>query len=232
MRRLSDSYAMITARNALSPVTESFRALCTNLQFIQGDSGVWTPHVIAVTSAYPGEGKTITAVNLAVAYAQEGKRVLLIEGDIRKQSFMGIFGHEGGSGLVQAIHADEAPADAAYASAIENLFVIPAGYMPGIPSADLFASKRFEGFVQMAREQYDIVIMDTPPVLVVNDAKQIALRCDGVLLVAQSGRTRRKWLQQAQFQLERVNANLLGTVLNRYKGRQEAGLQAYSGMKR
>ncbi|WP_186785869.1 CpsD/CapB family tyrosine-protein kinase [Paenibacillus agilis] len=213
MLRLSDKYARIMERQPFSPIAESYRSLCTQLQFVQRGEEMWAPRVITVTSSRLSEGKTTTVSNLAVAFASEGKKVLLVDGDLRRPRLHEVFGMDGSKGLLQLLQTSTPPSQFAKETSIQNLDLISAGDLMDDPGR-IFASSEFDQFIEQVREAYDIVLFDAPPVLLVNEAKQIAVRSDGVLLVVQPGKTKWKALQQAQSQLERVHAHILGTVLN------------------
>lgn len=213
MQRHNNRLARITEHQPQSSISEVYRSLCTQLQYMQRDDEVWSPKVIGVMSARPSEGKTTSLSNLAIAFAIEGKRVLLIDGDLRKPRLHDVFDCSNKKGLYQALKSGYSPEDIAHETTVRNLFLICAGKATDDPGK-LLASNEFDLFLLRAKEEYDIVLIDAPPVLMFNDAKLIASRCDGIVIVVQSGRTSAKVLRQARTQLERVNATLLGAVLN------------------
>ncbi|UHA71960.1 CpsD/CapB family tyrosine-protein kinase [Paenibacillus sp. 481] len=226
MLRHFDKHALLATRNPLSPVSEAYRSLCTQLQFIGNDVNVWTPRVMAVMSSGVGEGKTTTVTNMAITYAMEGKRVLLIDGDLRRSRLHRIFGMDMGRGLSHLLRGGHDAADIARETGVRNLSLITAGandYNYG----ELLALSGFELFLERAREVYDVILFDSPPVLVVNDAKLIASCCDGVLLVVKAGVTKREALMKAKQQLERVQANILGVVLNEGEQLSKGEWRAY-----
>ncbi|WP_028545781.1 CpsD/CapB family tyrosine-protein kinase [Paenibacillus taiwanensis] len=213
MPRHSSKFARTMEYQPLSPIGEMYRSLCTQLQYMQRDDEVWSPSIIGMMSARPGEGKTTTICNLAIAFAIEGKRVLLVDGDLRKPKLHDVFDTGNSKGLSQVLMQRTHPRDAGEETSVRNLTLLSAGKALDDPGK-MLASEAFDLLIEEAKAAYDIVLFDAPPVLLFNDAKLIASRCEGVLIVVQSGRTTAKMLNQTRTQLERVNANILGAVLN------------------
>ncbi|WP_195576624.1 CpsD/CapB family tyrosine-protein kinase [Paenibacillus sp. 1001270B_150601_E10] len=217
---------IITAQNPLSPISEIYRTLRTNIQFSSIDCPLKT---IMVTSAAPGEGKTTTLTNLAVAYAQAELRVIIVDADLRKPSIHEMFHLSNRVGVTNVL-AHQAPLETSILqSSIPNLDILPAGTLPPNPS-ELLASKHMEKLIQELSVTYDIVFVDTPPVLLVTDAQLMAAKCDGVLLVVHYGKVKREELKKAKKNLERVNAKLLGTVLNKHAQKKSTPYHYYSSM--
>ncbi len=195
-----------------SPMAESYRALRTNVQF----SNVDTPtKAILVTSANPTEGKSTTAANLAAAMAQGGLRVVLVDGDMRRPSQHQIFEVTNDYGLTNALLQDGAELNGSLQQTkIENLFLLPTGPIPPNPS-ELLGSQRMRRLITALKEQFDAVIIDSPPVLAVTDPAVLAPQADGVILVVGAGETRRGAAQRAVTHLTQVGARFLGVALNK-----------------
>lgn len=192
---------------------EALRALRAALHIQASRRGM---KVIQVTSPGVGDGKTTLTVNLAFLLAQSGKRVLLVDADLRNPSVHRMLGIELSPGLSGVI-ADEAEwPDAIQASGVANLSVLPAGSCSANPS-DLLMSQRFEHFLELAREQFDYVLVDSPPLLAVSDASVIAPRTDGVLLALRITRSGAPKAAQAKRMLAGTSARTLGVVVNGFK---------------
>lgn len=203
---------LVTAHQPRSPISESFRILRTNLQF----SAVDTPlGALMVTSTSPSEGKSLIAANLAVVMAQSGKHVILVDADLRRPTQHRIFDLKNNTGLTNVLLDGPARlADALQLTSIENLRVLTAGSIPPNPS-ELVGSARMAEFIQGLRAQADLIIFDTPPIMVVSDATVLSPRVDGILIVVNSGQTRRPIAQRAENTLKAAGARLLGISLNR-----------------
>ena len=207
----------ITMAEPRSPVAEAFRSVRTNLQYSSVDHPLKT---ILVTSPSPEEGKSSVAANLAVALAQSNRRVVLIDGDLRRPTLHKIFGLYNRHGLGN-LFLDPRPAQEGQINlngTVQNLGagsprVITSGNLPPNP-AELLASERMAAILQLLAKHLDYVVLDSPPVLAVTDAVALASRVDGVVLVVKPGFTKLRAAQQAITQLHHVGANLLGVVLN------------------
>jgi non-specific protein-tyrosine kinase len=201
--------SLVAARSPRSAAAEAYRTLRTNLQFSSLDRDV---RCVLVTSAVAGEGKTTVVANLGVALAEGGKRVLLIDADLRQPALHELFGLAGSPGLSEALIADrdELPS---LPTAVPDLALLPAGEPPPNP-AEFIASARLARLLKRAREQADFVLLDSPPVTAVSDAAVLATLADGVVLVVSAGRTKRELAQRARDQLAHVGAHVLGAVLN------------------
>ena len=205
---------LVTVNYPKSPISEAYRVLRTNLQFSSLDRPVKT---IVVTSPNPVEGKSTTAANLGVVMAQAGKRVILVDADLRRPVIHRMFGLENKDGLTTALVTDTPTLDGhLQATGIENLRVLSTGPLPPNPS-ELLGSRRMTTLIDHLKEEADIVIFDSPPSLAVTDSSVLATQTDGVLLVTDAGRTRRGAAEQAAARLRQVDANLLGVVLNRLR---------------
>jgi capsular exopolysaccharide synthesis family protein len=169
--------------------------------------------VVQITSPSPGDGSTTLAANLAASIAQSGKRVLLIDADLRNPSLHKIFGVSNDAGLVSVVRGENDLPDAIQESEIPGLWLLPAGAPPVNP-ADLLASPRLPELLQHLREVYDVVLVDTPALLAATDAHVVATCADGVLLTIRIGNGNRPKLERAREILGTLGANLLGAVVN------------------
>jgi succinoglycan biosynthesis transport protein ExoP len=208
-----------------SLVAEAYRTLRTNLQFSSLDTPLRS---LVVTSAVATEGKTTTAANLAVVMAQAGNRIVLVDGDLRRPSAHKLFGLSNGTGLTTALVEDPRALNGyLQESGIENLRVLTAGPIPPNPQ-ELLGSQRMEELLHRLEEEADTVVLDTPPTLVVSDANVLAARASGVLMVVNTGKTRRAAVRQAVEGLRKVGANVLGCVLNMVSTRGGRGSYYYA----
>lgn len=166
-----------------------------------------------VTSSGPGEGKSTTAANLGVVMAQQGKSVLLIDGDMRKPTMHYTFRLGNTQGLTTLLTKRTSFEDTIQKTEIENLFVLTSGPIPPNP-AELLSSVTMSSFIKHALTLFDVVIVDTPPVLAVTDAQILANLCDGTVLVVRSGVTEKDAAIKAKELLSKAKAKMLGVVLN------------------
>ncbi|MEU2610005.1 polysaccharide biosynthesis tyrosine autokinase [Micromonospora sp. NPDC007271] len=204
---------LIVGEAASSSRAEAVRKLRTNLRFVD----VHEPaRVIAVTSALQGEGKTTTACNTAIALAEAGWRVLLIDADLRRPKVADYLGVDGGVGLTDVLVGDVQVGDVVQRWGDKSLLVLPSGATPPNPS-ELLGSKAMADLLVALRESADIVIIDTAPLLAVTDGVVVAVQSDGALLVTQQGRTSRGQVAAAAQALHAVSVRLLGCVLNMAK---------------
>ncbi len=189
--------------------SEAYRQLRTNLQFVDVDN---PPRIIAVTSAVSGEGKSITAINLAVALAETGARVLLIGADLRKPTIADSLGLIGSVGLTTVL-IGRAPLDSVLQEAGRNLVVLTSGPVPPNPS-ELLISSHAREVIHQAASRFDFTIIDTAPLLPVTDGAQIAVIADATLIVARSGRTTREQAARCVEALGKVGERPVGVILN------------------
>jgi capsular exopolysaccharide synthesis family protein len=210
---------------------EAYRALRTNLSYV---SPVKPPRVIVLTSALSGDGKTTSASNLAVTLAQQNKRVLLIDAETRRGNLHSLFGIEATPGFFDLLYGQATPGECIRRVTLEgsgHLDVLPSGGMPNHNAADLLVASRLSPFFERLRTQYDYVLIDTPPLNLFTDAALIGAHADATLLVARADRTERQALKFAVLQLQHVQANLAGAILNgvdlrrnsRYRGGYDFG---------
>ncbi|MBT2600534.1 MULTISPECIES: CpsD/CapB family tyrosine-protein kinase [unclassified Oceanobacillus] len=215
---------LITKINPRSPISEQYRTIRTNLQFASVDHEIRS---ILLTSAGPSEGKSMTTANLAIVYAQQGKRVLLVDADLRKPTIHYTFRLDNLRGLSNILVGETSMQDAVESSDVENLDLISCGPIPPNPS-ELLGSKRMQFFIEEAKQHYDVVIFDMPPVLAVTDAQVMSNFVDGAILVVRSKRTENEAANKALEALESVNANVLGVVLND-RDKKDANYYYYYG---
>jgi protein-tyrosine kinase len=207
----SNKRNLITHFSPRAAISEQYRTIRTNIQFSSVDESIRT---ILVTSSGPEEGKSTTVANLAVVFAQQGKKVLLIDADLRKPTVHYTFQLENTTGLTNVLTKQTQLEKAVVETLVDNLKVLPSGPIPPNP-AELLGSKAMEDMLVAALEQFDIVIFDTPPVLAVTDAQILANRCDGTILVVGSGKTQIEPAVKSKELLLSSKGKLLGVVLNR-----------------
>jgi non-specific protein-tyrosine kinase len=203
-------YPLIVRDQGSSIRAEAFRAIRTNLQFVGIDE---KPRSLVVTSCLPGEGKSSTSVNLAIALGQAGWRVLLVDADLRRPSVPDYLGIEGAVGLTNVLIGTSTLADALQTWGEDQIQVLPSGPKPPHPS-ELLSNHQIRQLLVQLRKSYDMVLIDAPPLLPVTDAATLAAVADGVLLVARSAKTQRDHLAHATTQLSSVSGRLIGSILN------------------
>ena len=191
-------------------ISEAFRMLRTNLMYTNVDKQIKT---ILFTSSGPQEGKSTIVSNLAVAMAQTGKTVLVLDCDLRKPVQHEIFELENSAGLTKYITGYCSLEDAIQETRLTNLHVMTSGPIPPNP-AELIGSKSMERLIDQLREKYDLILIDVPPAIAVADPIILAGKCDGVIVVVRAGFTKQSALLETNELLKKAEANILGTVLN------------------
>lgn len=223
--RRPSARALVTETAPKSAAAEAYRTLRTNIQFAGLDRPCKT---IVVTSAAPSEGKTTTAANFSAVCAQSGSRVLLVDGDLRKPTLHRIFGLDNQRGLTTTMIEGKSLADVAVPTRVPNLSVVVSGPLP--PNhAELAASRRMHDLLEAATRVFDLVIIDTPPVLSVSDAVALAAQTDGVILVVRGGKTSGEAVRRAAEQIDAVKGRILGVLLNRVDMRRDRYYADYHG---
>ncbi|MDQ2085669.1 polysaccharide biosynthesis tyrosine autokinase [Herbivorax sp. ANBcel31] len=204
---------LIVKNDPKAAATEAFRELRTNLHYINIDKEVKT---LVLTSPSMGDGKSVTAANLAVTLAKSGKKVLIVDADLRKPKVHHYFGVKNNVGLTNIITdtKDSIKSKAIGNTEISNLEIITSGPVPPNPY-EMLSSNKMHSFVDEVKDEYDIVIFDTPPVGQVTDAAILAGLADGTMLVLASAGTRIDMAKRACKALEGVNAHMVGTVLTK-----------------
>ena len=206
-----ETVELVTQARPQSQMAESYRALRTSLLLTSLGA---PPKVILVTSALPQEGKTTTSMNTAIVLAQKGSRVLLIDADLRRPSVHKALGMGPRTGLSNVLTGSAQLNQAIVRSTlIPTLYIMTAGTPPPNP-AELLASSNMRDVLNELREQYDHIVIDTPPTLSVTDAVLLSTNADSVVLVIRSGQTTRQALRRARDLLVRVNARIAGVLLN------------------
>lgn len=218
-KQLEEEYLknLITANNPKAAASEAFRELRTNLQFKSVDKDM---KVIMLTSPSLGDGKTVTTVNLAITLAQSGKRVLVIDADLRKPKVHSYFGVKNNEGLTNILAKDKESKKSVIQrkEGIDNLFIISSGPIPPNPS-EILSSDRMNQFIESLKSDYDIIFIDTPPVGQVTDAAILTGIVDGSIVVVASGQTRIEMAKRAVKALVGINAKIVGIVLTKIDNR-------------
>jgi capsular exopolysaccharide synthesis family protein len=191
-------------------VAEAYRSLRTNLAFARAQSRLRT---IVLTSPGPADGKSTTAANLAITFAQQGQKTLLVDADLRRAVLDKTFSVPRTPGLTDVIVGVASFEDGVHATSVENLFVMGSGQLPPNPS-ELLGSARMKEVLAQARDAFDIVLFDSPPLLAVTDAAVLSTIVDGAILVVRTGSTTREAVRRAVALLRNVHSRLLGAVLN------------------
>ncbi|WP_286230080.1 CpsD/CapB family tyrosine-protein kinase [Neobacillus mesonae] len=212
-KTLNNSRTLITVINPRSPISEQYRTIRTNIQFSNVDSDIKT---LMVTSTGPGEGKSTTVANLAVVFAQQGKKVLLVDADLRKPTVHYTFNQTNAFGLTSVLTQQISLIKAVNEPTEKNLYVLTSGPIPPNP-AELISSRAMEQFFEEAQEIFDLIIFDAPPLLAVTDAQLLANKCEGTILVVSSGKTEKELALKAKDLLDTAQSKLLGVVLNNKK---------------
>ncbi len=211
------SAKLISLSQPRSPTTEAYRALRTNLQYSMVDNPL---RVLMITSANPQEGKSITAANLAVVMAQTGKRVVLIDSDLRRPAQHKIFSLPNKVGLTNILLDTSVHLETVLQpTEVETLRIVTSGSLPPNPS-EMLGSKRMIYLIETLRQNADMVIFDCPPILAVTDALVLSSRVDGALLVINAGKTRRAQVTHTKEALKTVGAHVFGVALNRVARRK------------
>jgi capsular exopolysaccharide synthesis family protein len=208
---------------ASSAGLEAFRQLRTNLEFIDVGSPV---QILEVTSPVAEEGKTTTAVNLASALVAANRRVLIVEADLRRPTLGEYFKLRGAMGLTDVIVRRAEIDTAMHPVGINGLMLLPSGKLPPNPS-ELLGSDAMVQLMESLRDRFDVIIINTPPLLPITDAAVLAAHADGVLVVVRAGRTTRQQLSLAMRALHAVGARVLGTVLNMAPTQRDSSYEAY-----
>ncbi len=199
-------------KNSKSVASEAYRALRTNIQFSNFDQDM---QVITVTSATPSEGKSTTMANLAATFAQAGKKTIIVDADMRKPTLHKRFNLGKMRGLSSVLVGVEKLENCIQpVSGQENLYALVCGPIPPNP-AEMLASQKMADFIAYLRTQYEIIIIDAAPVLAVADAQIIAQIADGTILVAGYNQVKKDQLAEAKKRLDKVNAHILGVVMNK-----------------
>lgn len=200
----------IAALDTASVQSEGYRTVRTNMQFLNIDN---PPKVVTVTSAAPGDGKSTTACNLAVAFALGGAKTLLVEGDLRRPRVTQYLGLDGSVGLTDVLASRVSLDEAIQPWMRGTIDVLPSGAIPPNPS-ELLGSAHMGSLLDKLRDRYDIVVVDASPLLAVSDSAILAAQTDGTLLVVRHGKSTFEQVRDSLAALDHVKAELLGTIIN------------------
>ncbi|MFL6158071.1 MAG: polysaccharide biosynthesis tyrosine autokinase, partial [Marmoricola sp.] len=203
-------HPLLTEVGSHSTRVEAFRLLRTNLQFLDLDT---RPRALVITSAVPSEGKTSTATNLAIALAQTGLRVLLVDGDLRRPKVASVLGLERSVGLTTVLVGRSELQDSIQKHTDSGIYFLASGPIPPNPT-EVLQSRAAQELFDRVSQMFDMVIIDGPPLLPVSDAAIMARDVDGAILVVRHGKTTKDQLKQAALRLNQVDANLLGVMVN------------------
>jgi capsular exopolysaccharide synthesis family protein len=209
--------SLVINREPKSASAEAYKTLRTNIQFSSIDSDIKT---LLVTSPGQGEGKSITAANLAISMSQIGKKVLLIDCDMRCPSVHKMFDIPNEVGLTNILK-EELNSEKVIYKVSSNFNILTCGTIPHNPS-EVMASRRMKKFLEEAANEYDFIILDTPPVIAVTDAQILSTMVEGVLMIISSSVTSIEACKKAKSLLKAVNANIIGVVLNKVKTKKNS----------
>ncbi|CAM3355155.1 polysaccharide biosynthesis tyrosine autokinase [Nocardioides dubius] len=218
-------HPLFTDLSGYAPRAEAFRVLRTNLQFLDLDN---QPRSFVITSAIPGEGKTSTSTNLAIALAQAGQRVLLVDGDLRRPRIADILGLEASVGMTTVLVGKSTLAESIQVHQASGVSFLAGGPLPPNPT-EVLQSQATRDLIERLRTMFDVVIIDAPPLLPVADAAILARAADGAIMVVRYGKTTRDQLEQATGRLQQVDARMFGVVINRAPRRATSHYYYYYG---
>lgn len=219
-KQKTKAVSLITLADKSSPISEQYRTIRTNIQYAMVDRDLKT---LVITSSGPSEGKSTTSANLAIVFANSGKRVLLVDADMRKPTVAKTFSIDNVRGLSTLLGSRETVLhQVVQPSGVDNLFLMTSGPKPPNPS-ELLDSRRMEELLVELKHQYDLVVFDMPPVVAVTDAQIVSSKSDGTILVVRENVSKRDSLLKAKNLLELVDANILGVVYNGSKNITDQG---------
>lgn len=210
VRTIDPARKLIASLDPKSPISEQYRTIRTNIQYSSIDNEI---HTIMVTSSGPGEGKSTSAANLAVVFAQLGRKVLLVDADLRKPTAHRTFGVNNLFGFTTVLTKQATLEKTVIETEEKNLFILTSGPVPPNP-AELLSSKSMEQFIEAAQKLFDYIIFDTPPLLAVADPQIIANKVDGSIFVVSSGKTEIDLAKKSKELLENAQSKMLGVILN------------------
>jgi len=211
--------SLVSVTDPSSVVAEQFRTIRTNIQFSSVEKKVQS---LVVTSAEPSEGKSTVSSNLAVVWAKQNEKVLLIDADLRRPTAHRTFNLLNAAGLSSYLSNNAVYEEIIQETEVPNLSVISSGPIPPNP-AELLNSRHINTLIERLEDEYDIIIFDAPPINTVTDAQLLASKADGVILVVPQGIAEKGSVTHAVEQLNKVHAKVLGTVMNRFKADKAPG---------
>lgn len=216
---------LVVRTNPHSVITEQYRTIRSNIKFSLPSSDM---KALLFTSASKEEGKSTTSANMAIVFAESGKRVLLVDADMRRPTLHHTFKMSNKIGLSNLLMQKGRLQDSVKKSGVPGLDLLLCGQIPSNP-AELLESEVMDELIEEMKEKYDMVIFDSPPLLSVTDSKILANKCDGTVLVVSTGKTEKDSLAKARDSLVTARAYILGVVLNNYKiGKNTAYYYNYS----
>lgn len=219
-KQKTKAVSLITLADKSSPISEQYRTIRTNIQYAMVDRDLKT---LVITSSGPSEGKSTTSANLAIVFANSGKRVLLVDADMRKPTVAKTFSIDNVRGLSTLLGSRETVLhQVVQPSGVDNLSLMTSGPKPPNPS-ELLDSRRMEELLAELKHQYDLVVFDMPPVVAVTDAQIVSSKSDGTILIVRENVSKRDSLMKAKNLLELVDANILGVVYNGSKNITDQG---------
>lgn len=222
---MDNGVEMITVSAPSSTNAEQFNTIRTNIEFSNIDKELKS---LVLTSATASEGKSTVSANLAVSFARQGKKVLLVDADLRRPTIQSTFSMTTPKGLTNFLtDSNISVNDIFYRTTVENLYVIPSGPIPPNPS-ELLGSKKMAHLIEALAKAFDIVIYDAPPVLSVTDAQILSTKVDGTVLVVREKKVEKEAVRQAVYLLKHVNGRIIGTIVNDVHGDAE-GYYGYYG---
>lgn len=214
---------IISIKNPKSPIAEAYRGIRTSIEFSNLDKNL---QVITVTSSMQNEGKSTVLANLAVSFANLDKKVLIMEGDLRNPSVHRMFNISNIKGLTDILLQNKVFADCVHCTDVKNLHVLTCGAIPPNPS-EMLSSKKIRDFIESLREYYDYIFIDAPPIGIVTDAGIISTYTDGCIFVVGAGDADIEMAKVSKERLEKVGANILGVVLNKFEASGASGYYNY-----
>ena len=214
---------IISIKNPKSPIAEAYRGIRTSIEFSNLDKNL---QVITVTSSMQNEGKSTVLANLAVSFANLDKKVLIMEGDLRNPSVHRMFNISNIKGLTDILLQNKVFADCVHCTDVKNLHVLTCGAIPPNPS-EMLSSKKIRDFIESLREYYDYIFIDAPPIGIVTDAGIISTFTDGCIFVVGAGDADIEMAKVSKERLEKVGANILGVVLNKFESSGASGYYNY-----
>lgn len=212
---------LVSFKNPKSRSAEAFRTLRTNIQFSCLDTELKS---IVVTSSGSGEGKSTVMANLAITMAQSGKSVILVDCDLRKPSIHKKMGVSNSVGLTNVLVQNVKKEDCMMESSVKNLFILTSGPVPPNP-AELLGTRKMRDFIGELKKEFDMVLIDAPPVLAVTDAQILSSIADGVIFVASYGEAQKDAIVDAKHLIDKVGGKVIGIVFNKVP----EGVSSYQG---
>lgn len=220
----SNGASLITTTKPNSVVAEQFRTIRTNIQFSMVDKDLKS---LIFTSSEPGEGKSTISANTAIVFASQGKRVLLVDADMRKPTVHKTFNIPNHEGLTTLLTEKDVKLSSVIRQGTnENLFILTSGPIPPNPS-ELLDSNKMNKIIEILEGAFDLVIFDMPPVITVTDSQIMATKTDGTIFVIRSGVANKEALIKSKQLLDIVNANVIGTVFNGVERTKDSAYKYY-----